>query len=550
MTRKIFKSILAVAGSVLFASIVIIMGCLYEYFEGVREDGLIDELGLAAAAVEEGGMKYLEKVPSEHYRITWIDTDGTVLYDTVAGTKNQENHLKREEVQEAFETGKGQSNRYSSTLMEKTIYCATRMEDGTVLRISISSATVGRLVLGMLQPVLIVVVISMILSGVLAGRLSRRIVKPLNALDLEHPLENETYEEISPLLNRINRQQHKIQEQFSELRRQAAEFDQITDCMKEGLVLLDKQGMVLSINPAAEEIFALTQDSTGRDFVMVCRDPEIGLCMKDAMETGHSEARKTESGREYQFDISRIESSGEVIGAVLLIFDVTERVLAERSRREFTANVSHELKTPLQGIIGSAELIENGMVKEEDMPRFVGHIRREASRLVTLVGDIIRLSQLDEKAELEKEEIDLYGVAEEVLEELRPAAKEKNIELRISGDTAVISGVKKLLYETVYNLCDNAIKYNVKGGSAELNITGGERTAAITVSDTGIGILPEHRDRVFERFYRVDKSHSKESGGTGLGLSIVKHAVLYHHGVIDLQSEPGKGTEIRVEFPL
>ena len=550
MTKKIFNSVITVAGIVLLASAVIIMGCLYNYFENVREDGLKDELALSAAAVEDSGISYLEKVRSGSCRITWIASDGTVIYDTVTGTGSKENHSGRAEVQSALETGEGQSNRYSGTLLEKTIYYAKRMEDGTVLRISVSSATAGRLALGMLPPVMAAFVIALVMSGMLARRLSRRIVKPLNNLDLEHPLENDTYEEISPLLNRISRQNNKIKEQFKELKQREAEFTQVTACMKEGLVLMDKHGIILSINPAANKIFGLTKDSTGQDFLMVYRNHEIAQCIKNAMETGHSETQQPGYGREYQFDASRIESAGGVMGAVLLVFDITEKVMAERNRREFTANVSHELKTPLQGITGSAELIENGMVKQEDLPRFTGHIRREAARLVALVEDIIKLSQLDEKTGYVKEETCLYEIAEEVVENLGDIARKRNIDIKISGERIVICGVRKLLYEIIYNLCDNAIKYNIDGGKVEVNIEKTKGNAVLTVSDTGIGIPQEHTSRVFERFYRVDKSHSKASGGTGLGLSIVKHAAAYHDGTIDLQSVAGKGTKVQVIFPL
>jgi len=320
--------------------------------------------------------------------------------------------------------------------------------------------------------------------------------------------------------------------------------------MNEGLVLMDKDGIILSINPAANRIFSLDESCVGRDFLTVYRDHEMNLCIKNAIESGHCEIQQTRFGREYQFDASRIESDDEMIGIILLIFDITERVQAERNRREFTANVSHELKTPLQGIIGSAELIENGMVKQEDLPRFIGHIRKEASRLVILVGDIIRLSQLDEKAELIKEEINLLQLVEETTENLKDIAKDKNIEISIDGKQVIIYGVRKLLYEIIYNLCDNAIKYNIYGGNIKISITKNNQNAVLTVADTGIGIPQEHLDRVFERFYRVDKSHSKETGGTGLGLSIVKHAVAYHHGKIDIESKVNNGTTITIKFPM
>ena len=557
MTKKIFESIIVVAGTILLASLIIIMGFLYNYFENVRENGLKEELELTVAAVEDGGIRYLEKMKSDRPRITWIDKDGTVLYDTITGKKNKENHLEREEVKSAFKTGEGKSNRYSNTLFEKTIYYAKRMEDGTVLRISISSATVGLLFLGMLQPILIVVVFALVLSGMLASRLAKRIVQPLNDLDLEEPLDNDTYEEISPLLNRINRQKIEIQRQFKELQQREAEFTQITACMNEGLVLMDKKGTILNINPAANKIFSLNEDGEGKDFLAIYRDHEMSLCMKAAAESGHSEIQQSRFGREYQFDVSRIESEGEVVGSVLLIFDVTEKILAERNRREFTANISHELKTPLQGIIGSAELIENGMVNQQDIPRFLGHIRKEASRLVALVSDIIRLSQLDENTELTKENVDLMKIAEEVFHSLDTLAKEKKIDMRINGGKinddnhhVEIYGVKRLFYDIIYNLCDNAMKYNIDGGKMDLGITKCQHNIVLSVSDTGIGIPNEHIDRIFERFYRVDKSHSKETGGTGLGLSIVKHAVAYHHGTIHVESEIGKGTEVRVELPL
>lgn len=549
MTRKIFNSIIIVAGTILLVSVIIFMGCLYGYFESVRESGLKDELELSMIAVEDNGVSYLEKINSDRYRITWIASDGTVIYDTVNDNEKKENHLERAEVRSALETGEGQSNRYSDTLLEKTMYYAKRMKDGSVLRISTSSATVGLLVIGMFQPILIIVVIAFVMSGVLAGRLSKRIVKPLNNLDLDHPLENDAYEEISPLLIRINRQNNEIGAQFKELQQRETEFSQITACMNEGLVLMDKQGNILSINSAANRIFGLKQDAAGKDFLEIYRDHGMSLCMKNAIESGHSEIQQSRSGREYQFDVSRIESNGDILGTVLLIFDITEKVQAERNRREFTANVSHELKTPLQGIIGSAELIENGMVKQEDLPRFIGHIRKEASRLVTLVEDIIRLSQLDEKTELEKEQIDLLNLAYETAESLRGIANDRNIDIRVSGEQVTISGVRKLLYEIIYNLCDNAIKYNVNGGNVKISVSDNNRYAIVTVTDTGIGIPQEHLDRVFERFYRVDKSHSKESGGTGLGLSIVKHAVAYHKGTIDVKSKEDSGTTIKIELP-
>ncbi len=549
MTKKIFQSILLVAGAVLLASLLIIMGFLYDYFGGVEENQLRDELSLAAAAVEDGGKDYLSQLTADRYRLTWIATDGSVLYDTKTDAESLGNHASRAEVSQALTTGTGESTRYSSTLMEKTMYYAQRLADGTVLRISISRATVGMIAVGMIQPLLIVLIVALILSGLLARRLSRRIVDPLNSLDLEHPLDNDAYEEISPLLKRIHRQHVEIQTQLRELREKTDEFTQITGSMREGLVLLDEHDSILSINAAAQALFGADAQCVGRDFLTIERSHEISAAIQAAVADGHSEVRAERAGRVYQFDISRIASDGKPIGTVILAFDITEQEFAERNRREFTANVSHELKTPLQGIIGSAELIENGMVKPDDLPRFVGHIHAEAARLVTLIDDIIRLSQLDEGDAMPTEPVDLLAVSQEAAENLQDAAAARGVTVGVTGQPAVIPGVRRLIYEIVYNLCDNAIKYNRDGGRVDVTVAADADGSSITVADTGIGIAPEHQGRVFERFYRVDKSHSKASGGTGLGLSIVKHAVQYHHGRIELESAPGTGTTIRVVFP-
>lgn len=549
MTKKIFQSILLVAGCVLLASLLIIMGFLYDYFGGVEENQLRDELSLAAAAVEDGGTDYLSQLTADRYRLTWIAADGSVLYDTKTDAESLENHASRAEVSQALATGTGESTRYSSTLMEKTMYYAQRLDDGTVLRISISRATVGMIAVGMVQPLLIVLIVALILSGMLARRLSRRIVDPLNSLDLEHPLDNDAYEELSPLLKRIHRQHVEIQTQLRELREKTDEFTQITGSMRESLVLLDEHGSILSINAAAQALFGADAQCVGRDFLTIERSHEISAAIQAAAADGHSEVRAERAGRVYQFDISRITSDGKFLGTVILAFDITEQEFAERNRREFTANVSHELKTPLQGIIGSAELIENGMVKPGDLPRFVGHIHAEAARLVTLIDDIIRLSQLDEGDAMPTEPVDLLTVSQEAAENLHDAAAARNVTVCVTGQPAVLPGVRRLIYEIVYNLCDNAIKYNRDGGRVDVTVAADAGGSSITVADTGIGIAPEHQGRVFERFYRVDKSHSKASGGTGLGLSIVKHAVQYHHGRIELESTPGTGTTIRVVFP-
>ena len=552
MTKKIFSSIMLTAACVLLASMITIVGFLRDYFGGIEESGLREELGIAAVGVEDEGTDYLAALPDGQRRFTWIAADGSVIYDTKADADSLENHSDREEFKAALETGAGESVRYSNTLMQKTMYAARRLDDGTVLRVSVSTATVGALLLGVTQPMLAVLAAALILSAILAKHISRRVVAPLNELDLEHPLDdsNAAYEELAPVLGRINRQRSQINSQLRELRRRTDEFAQVTGNMREGLVLLNEQGYILSMNPAARNIFAVEGDCAGKDFLTVDRSCDMSAAVRSAMESGHGRLHERHGGRIYQIDVSRIDSDGAAIGTVILVFDVTEQESAEQMRREFTANVSHELKTPLQGIIGSAELIENGMVQPEDMPRFVGHIRAEAQRLVTLIGDIIRLSQLDEGEVLPKERLDLLEVAQGAADDLQAEAEKKNVHLSVSGEPAELEGVRQLIYEVAYNLGDNAIKYNVDGGSVSINVSSDGKNAKLTVSDTGIGIAAEDQSRIFERFYRVDKSHSKESGGTGLGLSIVKHAVQYHGGRISMDSAPEKGTSMSVILPI
>ncbi len=557
MTKKIFRSILLAAVSVLLASLVIIMGCLYDYYKNVQEKQLRDELRLASYGVEAGGSGYLERLASPYRvpsiadcRLTWIAADGKVLFDTHVPAAELENHGDRVEVKEALLKGESGGVRYSKTLTERTLYCAQRLADGTVLRISISQLTVFALAMGMLQPILLTAILAVILSAVLAHRMAKSIVAPLNDLDLDNPLENNSYEELSPLLVRIHQQHRQIEAQLRALRRKTEEFEQITEHMSEGLVLLDGKGVILSINPAARMIFHADSSCVGREFLVVDRDHAINLAIQAAREGGHSEVRAVRNGREYQFGVSRITVDGVAAGTVLLAFDVTEQAAAERSRREFTANVSHELKTPLQSILGSAELLESGLVKQGDVPRFVGVIRTEAARLVTLVEDIIHLSQLDEGTAPEKEQVNLFELADSAASALRERAEERRISLSVTGEGAVVNGVRGFLHEMFYNLIDNAIKYNIDGGKVEVSVSAGDTGTAVSVKDTGIGIPPEYQARVFERFFRVDKSRSKASGGTGLGLSIVKHIAQYHHAEIRLQSGIGSGTNIEILFGL
>ncbi len=546
MTSKIFKSIITVTFVILVVGFTTVTGVLYQYFGTVQEAQLKDELSLAVDATEEMGVEYLKKLDSDRYRLTWIAPDGSVIFDSRVEETTMENHSEREEIKEAFLYGNGSSTRKSDTLTEKTIYEATCLSDGSVLRVSVSSATAFVLVMGMIQPIVLILLVATVLSSWIAHRLAKRIVEPLNEVDLDRPIENEIYEELSPVLHRIHAQQLEIRNQIQTLKHKQEEFDQITDNMKESLVLLDDKCRILSINPAAQKLFDTSGRCLGEDFITIERKQNMLDALEKATANGSAEFRDEKKGREYQFDLSRIDSKGICRGMVILAFDITEQVNAEKHRREFTANVSHELKTPLQTIIGSAELMETGIVKDEDVPRFVGHIRKEATRLVSLIDDIIDLSRLDEGGEMPREEVSLKAVAEEVCEVLADAAERKNISLGNDCEDVVITGVRRLLYEIMYNLSENAIKYNRPEGFVKIKISQDEEKVYISVQDSGIGIALEDQEKIFERFYRVDKSHSKQFGGTGLGLSIVKHAVQYHNGEIVVDSKTDYGTTITV----
>lgn len=549
MTKKIFHSILLVACTVLLACYLVILTSLNDYFTSLRKSQLKTQLSFASTAVEDEGIEYLKNVESGEYRLTLIDTDGTVLYDTGADAATMENHSDRREFQEAFLSGYGESHRYSRTLTEQTYYFAKKLSDDRVLRISTSQVTIVSLLLGMLQPLLVIAFLAILLSVFLAKRASLNLVKPLNNLDLNDPLSNDVYEELSPLLRHMAQQNKQIALQMDELSRSQNEFNAITSNMSEGLIVLNKDGVVVSLNTAARKIFEAEEDSIGKDFLTIDRTPEISRAIKETLSGKKQELEYEKNGRNYDLCINQIVEKDEVIGVLLLAIDNTEKIQAEQNRREFTANVSHELKTPLQSIIGSADLIESGLVKPEDMPRFIGHIKTDAARLVSLVSDIIRLSQLDENTEMNWENVDALSVAKEALEMVGPIAESRNISLTIKGEPAPLTSVHKLLYDIIYNLCDNAVKYNKEGGFVKVNVKTAGDKVQVAVSDNGVGIAPADQSRVFERFYRVDKSHSRESGGTGLGLSIVKHAVAYLKGSISLESTLGKGTTITVSFP-
>ena len=549
MKKKIFRSIFLVAFVVLAACLLLITGALYSYFASEQSDQLYLQAELAARAVEVEGAEYFDGLDSSRLRLTWIAADGSVIYDTDAEAGEMENHADREEFREALATGHGESSRYSSTLSEETIYQALRLADGTVLRASSSHRTVFAIVLGMFLPLLAIMLAAVLLASYLASRLARRIVGPLNAIDLEDPLGNDVYDELSPLLTRVAQQKSQISAQLEELDRRREEFSAVTDNMSEGLILLDREGVILSINPSAARIFSAGSASIGRDILTLDRSPELRALMESAAAGKHGEAVVERDGAEYQITASPVLTDGASRGTVLLAFDVTEKLQAERLRREFTANVSHELKTPLHSIMGAAELLQDGLVKKEDQQRFLGRIRSEAERLVALVDDVIDLSRMDEGESFPRENTDLLQLARDVAGDLAPAAEKRGIAVNVSGAGGTVNGVRQLLWEIVWNLCDNAVKYGREGGRVEVNVSPTAEGVVLSVADDGIGIPAEHRARVFERFYRVDKSHSRATGGTGLGLSIVKHAAQYHNADISLESEEGRGTKITVTFP-
>lgn len=553
MTKKIMYAILAVATVVLLLSFILISGLLYESYCKSQSLQLEDELNIAAEGVELAGLDYLEAIEAtqaEHYRLTWIASDGTVIFDNITDASQMESHADRTEFINALENGKSENTRYSNTQLEVIVFHAKRLSDGSVLRIATSRSSIVRIAINMILPLLLVLAISWVFSILLAKRMSKKIVQPLNTLDLDHPLENDVYPELSPLLRRIYNQRKELDAQLLTLKRQADEFDQISRSMSEGLMVLALDGKIVSINRAALELFKYDGSCIGRSFLELERTHEFSLAIDNAITNGHDELRLERQGRVIRFSMSRIMSDNVAIGLVVLAFDITESANAENLRREFSANVSHELKTPLQGIIGSAELIESGMAKDENAIRFASHIHTESTRMVNLIDDIIRLSQLDEGISLPFEYTDIFNLALEVKAQLFASAEKKTVEISVEGQHVQAYCVVRLMQEVIFNLVDNAIKYNKQGGKVLVLVSKPlDDMVRIVVKDTGIGISQEHINRIFERFYRVDKSHSKASGGTGLGLSIVKHAVLYHNGKVNVESQMGQGTTFTIEIP-
>ena len=550
MTKKIFKSIMFVCALVLAVGLAAVMGILYSNFDGQMRKELSKEAAYLAYGVEQQGLDYLKNIKDKSARITYIDQDGTVLFDNEADVSEMKNHSDRTEFQKAEKYGAGESSRYSDTLSEKTIYYALRLKDGTVLRVSGTQDSVLALVENLIFPLCGLLCLMLILSGIMASAISKRIVKPINELDLEHPEENQIYEELSPLLSKIHRQNREIQNQLELAKQQQQEFSLITENMQEGLIVIDKYTMILSANSSAWNLFRMDKVRQGESVYCLDRAENFRHAIEHVLEGEHEELVLKLNGSDIQLIANPVVRGQKTGGAVILLVDVTEKLERENLRREFSANVSHELKTPLTSISGFAEIIQGGFVKDEDIPKFAGRIYKESQRLLQLVEDVIQISQLDEeKTPYIWEPVDVYQVCKNAFDSLKEKAYKMNVHLYICGESMKMEAIRTLLEEAVYNVCDNAIKYNRNDGSVSIFLEQTAQEVQIVVKDTGIGIPREDQDRVFERFYRVDKSHSKEIGGTGLGLSIVKHAVSTLDGSVGLRSEVGSGTEICMKFP-
>lgn len=553
MTRKIFQSIIAVVISVLLLSLALITGVLYNHFETTMLDQLRTTAQFAEQGVEQEGMAYFDSLYAQNCRVTWIAADGTVKYDNRSNPKTMENHADRQEVREAMENDSGTSVRRSSTLSEHTMYYAKRLSDGTVLRLSMSQRSVLFLMGGMLSPLVFIFLAACLLAGVLSYRVSKKIVKPLSEIDLKHPEQVETYDELSPFLQRIAAQNREIDARMAEIRKQQQEFSMITENMSEGLFVVDRNYQILSYNKSAMQIFGMDPRQEHENLLAVNRSEGFRNAVDSALKGCHTQENLELNGRVYQIIANAVcqpDFAEDMVGAVILVLDVTEKEAQEQYRREFTANVSHELKTPLTSISGIAEIIRNGIVKPEDIPHFAGKIYDESQRLITLIGDIIKLSRLDEnQVPMERETVDMLEMARDVVQQLSSVARKSGVTLVANGTHGQVQGVRQVLGEMVYNLCENAVKYNRAGGRVWVDVQQVADHVVLRVKDTGIGIPAAEQGRIFERFYRVDKSHSKAVGGTGLGLSIVKHGAALHHATISVSSEPEQGTEITLTFP-
>ena len=548
--KKIFKYIMLVSSLITVLGLAFVVGILYHYFQGQLMGELKKEAVYISRGVESTGTDYLKKLNDEDSRITYVDESGKVIYDNEANVESMDNHGHRKEIREAEINGEGADERMSSTLSEKTMYYAVRLENGNVLRVSSNQASVWMLLLQLLPPFAAVLILMLLLSGVFASRLSGKVVEPLNGLDLEHPDENDAYDEVQPLLSKIGRQSRQIRLQLEAARRQQKEFSIITENMQEGLLVIDRYTMVLSVNSSVGKLLKVKEIKTGESVYLLNRSEEFRGVVGQVLEGKHENKILRLDGSEIQVIANPVTRENKTEGAVILLVDVTEKVEREQLRREFSANVSHELKTPLTSISGFAEIMQDGFVKDEDVKVFAGRIYKEAQRLIRLVGDVIRISRLDEGGlPYQWEKLDLYSLTHDIFSTLHEAAEKQEVHMYMEGGSTVLDTVSTIMEEVLYNVCDNAVKYNRRGGEVFVRLKDGEDAVRVNVRDTGIGIPKEDQERIFERFYRVDKSHSKEIGGTGLGLSIVKHGVKTLNGRLWLNSEPGQGTEIIMEFP-
>lgn len=548
MIKKIFRSTFFATLGVLLVTLFMVVGLLYGYFTQVQKEQLQTETALAAQGVSLEGQNYFNELKMSNIRITWVDNQGKVLYDNESDAQTMDNHANRKEIKEALKDGYGESVRYSKTLTTQSLYSAQRLDNGTVIRLSVTRHSILVLLFRMFQPLALILVLAFFLSLWLSRSIAKSVVGPLNRLDLDHPLENDAYEEISPLLRRIARHQKEVTEREVVIEQRQSEFDTIISKIKEGMILLDNNCRIISINQAAQDILQTDQTCLGKDMLQIIRNLSLNNWLEKGLQGRKQEGILQLDDSHYKVIVRPIQSEDKVTGLALLFFDVTEQLQAEQLRREFTANVSHELKTPLHLISGYSEMLASDVVAQKDVPQFAEKIHSESQRMIQLVEDIIKLSHLDESEELAMEPINLYQISEEVLESLSAKANERHINLHLLGKPAYITGNHALIHSLIYNLCDNAIIYNRDKGDVTVGITSNEDKIVLTVQDTGVGIAKDEQERIFERFYRVDKSRSKKLGGTGLGLSIVKHAVNQHHADIKVESQLGLGTKMTVTF--
>lgn len=554
MKKRIFLTVFATALITVLVSLILLVGVTYRYINEDTRDQLMAQLDYLSQAVDDEGLTYLNQLENNSYRITWIAADGAVLFDNRSNISRMENHADRQEFIDAKAHGVSEIERESETMTTRLMYVAEELSDGSVLRIATNDISVGGVAWMLAVPSVLLILCISLLAWFVARKLSRALVEPLNTLDLDHPLAGEAYDELVPLLSRIEQQHREIADQRVQLGQQRNEFQTVIDNMREGLVLLNQSGRILLINRSGRNLMkamAEEDDLAAGEEIITSRNSVVDSLLDKAYDGKTSSATIIINSRSYEIHASPVESDEGIHGAVLFYVDVTEKVEAEQLRREFSANVSHELKTPLHSISGCVELMLSGIVKEEDKPRFLKQIYDEAQHMVSLIENIIKISRLDEEADaLPVDKVDLYEIAQTVIEQLGNKAASRGIVMDLSGTHVTIKGVKTLLYEMIYNLCDNAIKYNVDDGAISVSVKKTKDAAVVKVKDTGVGISEDQQERIFERFYRIDKSHSRASGGTGLGLSIVKHAAIWHNATIKVKSKLGKGTTFIVRFPL